>query len=137
MTGAGPRAPPAARREESERIRSVTTEQMTPPGNNARLLPARDLGPGRGPQWLDDYLAARLPDLVAMRRNVHAHPELSRTESATSALILRSLHGAGIPATLMSTGTGVVAEIGSGDRLIALRADIDALPLRETSGLPF
>ena len=96
-----------------------------------------DLGAGLGPRWLDDYLAVELPNLVAMRRDVHAHPELSRTESATSALILRSLAAAGIQGTLLRTGTGVVADIGRGDRMIALRADIDALPLREASRLPF
>ena len=58
-----------------------------------------DLGSGRGPQWLDEYLATQLHHLVAMRRDVHAHPELSRTESATSALILRSLADAGINGT--------------------------------------
>ena len=110
---------------------------MTSPANTLPLQPVMDLGSGHGPRWLDDYLADHLPDLVGMRRNVHAHPELSRTESATSALILRSLQDAGISGTLLPTGTGVVADIGSGDRMIALRADIDALPLREASGLPF
>ena len=100
------------------------------------VVPA-DLGSGRGPDFLEDYLSAELPQLIAMRREVHAHPELGHTESATSALVLRSLAAAGITGTVLSSGTGVVADVGSGDRLIALRADIDALPLRETSGLPF
>lgn len=99
-------------------------------------LPA-DLGAGRGPGWLDGYLAAGLPALVAIRRDIHAHPELARTESATTGLILRSLAKAGISGTLLPGGTGVVAEVGTGDRVVALRADIDALPLREASGLPF
>lgn len=96
-----------------------------------------DFGAGRGPRWLDEYLGAELPQLIAMRRDIHAHPELGHTESATSALVLRSLAAAGIQGTVLPSGTGVIAEIGTGDRLIALRADIDALPLRETSGLPF
>ncbi len=96
-----------------------------------------DLGSGRGPQWLDDFLVAQLPHLLSVRRDMHAHPELSRAESATSALILRSLADAGISGTLLPTGTGVVADVGSGERVVALRADIDALPLREASGLPF
>ena len=86
---------------------------------------------------MDDYLETELPQLIAMRRDVHAHPELGHTESATSALVLRSLEAAGVRGTVLGSGTGVVAEIGTGHRLIALRADIDALPLRETSGLPF
>ncbi len=100
------------------------------------MAPA-DFGAGRGPVWLDDYLQRSLPHLVAMRRDIHAHPELAHAESATSALILRSLQAAGITGTVMAGGTGVVAEVGSGSRLVALRADIDALPLRESSGLPF
>ena len=96
-----------------------------------------DPGAGRGPDWLDATLAARLGDLVGIRRTVHAHPELSRAESATTALILRTLSAAGIRGELLSTGTGVVAEIGSGARSVGLRADIDALPLPEHSGLPF
>ena len=103
----------------------------------AQISLPSDLGAGRGPGWLDDYLATSLPELVAMRRDLHAHPELGHTESATSALVLRSLQAAGIHGTVLPSGTGVIADIGTGDRMIALRADIDALPLRETSGLPF
>jgi amidohydrolase len=98
---------------------------------------AVDLGAGRGPEWLDDYLLKDLPQLIATRRQLHAHPELANTESATTALVLRSLQAAGISGTVLSGGTGVVAEIGTGDRLVALRADMDALPLHEASGLPF
>ncbi len=96
-----------------------------------------DLGAGRGPEWLDGYLASGLAELVSVRRRVHAHPELARTETATSDLLLAELKGAGIAAELLPTGTGVVAEVGSGDRVVALRADIDALPLPEDSQLPF
>ena len=96
-----------------------------------------DLGAGLGPLWLDDYLRTGLPELVRLRRRVHAHPELGRRESATTALIVRALDAAGIPATVLPTGTGVMAEIGAGERVIGLRADIDALPIRESTGLPF
>lgn len=96
-----------------------------------------DLGAGLGPLWLDDYLRTGLPELVRLRRRVHAHPELGRRESATTALIVRALDAAGIPATVLPAGTGVMAEIGAGERVIGLRADIDALPIRESTGLPF
>lgn len=99
--------------------------------------PVEDLGAGRGPGWLEGYLTEELPNLLVQRRQLHAHPELAHSESATSALILRSLQAAGIQGQLLPSGTGVVAEIGSGARLIALRADIDALPLHEATGLPF
>ena len=68
---------------------------------------------------------------------MHAHPELGRRESATSALILRTLDADGIKAKLMPTGTGVIAEVGSGEKVVGLRADIDALPLSESTGLSF
>ena len=112
-------------------------EQMTSSGATAQLQIPGDLGSGRGPDFLEAYLEQSLGALVEMRRDIHAHPELARTESGTTALILRSLQAAGINGRTLPGGTGVVAEIGSGDRVIALRADIDALPLREASGLPF
>lgn len=96
-----------------------------------------DPGAGNGPEWLDGFLAEHLADLVSVRRELHAHPELAYTESATSALLLRQLSAAGIHGRVLPSGTGVVAEIGSGERVVALRADIDALPLPEHSGLPF
>ena len=111
----------------------------SPVGTALPVMPALpvDLGAGHGPAWLDGYLSDELPNLVAMRRNVHAHPELAHAESATSALILRCLEAAGIKGRLLGSGTGVIAEVGAGPRLLALRADIDALPLREASRLPF
>nr|WP_328841997.1 amidohydrolase [Nakamurella leprariae] len=96
-----------------------------------------DLGAGRGPAWLDATLAERLPDLVRLRRDVHRHPELGRRESATTALVVRTLRDAGIAARVLPGGTGAVADIGTDGPLIGLRADIDALPMRETTGLPY
>ncbi len=96
-----------------------------------------DQAAGCGPAWLDDTLAAELPELVRIRRRVHAHPELGHQESATTALILRVLESDGIKARLIPSGTGVIAEIGSGGTIVGLRADIDALPITENSGLPF
>ncbi|HEY5113917.1 MAG TPA: amidohydrolase [Nakamurella sp.] len=96
-----------------------------------------DPGAGRGPSWLDHLLGSDLADLVEIRRRIHAHPELGHRESATTALILRTLQADGIKATLMPSGTGVIAEIGSGERIVGLRADIDALPIAESTGLPY
>jgi amidohydrolase len=96
-----------------------------------------DPGAGLGPLWLDQYLRADLPGLVETRRRIHAHPELGHRESATTALIMRQLDRAGIPARVLPTGTGVIAEVGSGERIVGLRADIDALPIREATGLPY
>ena len=96
-----------------------------------------DLSTGRGPAWLDDFLAVSLPEIVGVRRRVHAHPELSRGEVATSRLVLDLLTEAGIRAFPMPGGSGVVAEVGTSGPVFALRADIDALPLQEATGLPF
>ncbi len=102
---------------------------------------AVDPGAGRGPAWLDAALAEHLPALVGLRRRIHAHPELSRHETATTALIHDTLTAADIPAQVLPGGTGVVAEIAgraaASHPVIGLRADIDALPLIEGSGLPF
>ncbi|WEG09424.1 amidohydrolase [Microbacterium horticulturae] len=98
-----------------------------------------DPGAGRGPDWLDTALRAELPRLVRLRRHLHAHPELSWQENATTALLHDVLAAAGIPAQVLPGGTGLVAEIDGGapGPVIGLRADIDALPVTEGSGLPF
>lgn len=87
-------------------------------------------------------LVAGLHDeLVAIRRDIHAHPEVARTETRTTALVAERLRAAGLEPRLLA-GTGLTCDIGptiaqSGRRRLALRADIDALPLVETTGLPF
>lgn len=98
-----------------------------------------DPGAGRGPGWLDAFLLEHLPALIGLRRRIHAHPELSRHESDTTALIQGELAGAGIVSQVLPGGTGLIADIrgGPGERAVALRADVDALPLEESSGLPF
>ena len=80
-------------------------------------------------------------ELVAIRRDIHAHPEIARTETRTTALVAERLRRAGLEPRLL-TGTGLTCDIGpsaalTGQRRLALRADIDALPLAETSGLSY
>ncbi|MEB6335946.1 M20 peptidase aminoacylase family protein [Serratia rhizosphaerae] len=76
--------------------------------------------------------------IVAYRRELHQHPELSNQEFATTERITRWLQQAGIRILPLALTTGVVAEIGSGDGpLIALRGDIDALPIAELANVPF
>ncbi len=117
------------------------TDTVTAVASSATPVPGAhqvaDQGAGRGPRWLDDMLRTDLTEFVDLRRRVHAHPELGHRESATSALIMRTLEADGIKARLMPTGTGVIAELGSGDRVVGLRADIDALPIAESTGLPY
>ncbi|MGH3996347.1 MAG: amidohydrolase [Pseudonocardiaceae bacterium] len=98
---------------------------------------APDVATGRGPSWLDEWLMCNGADLVAWRRHIHSHPELAFHELGTTALIAEQLAAAGLTPTLLPRGTGLICDIGTGSRCVALRADLDALPLPETTGLPF
>ncbi|MDQ4093677.1 MAG: amidohydrolase [Actinomycetota bacterium] len=100
-------------------------------------LAAVDVAADRGPSWLDGWLSSHGADLVAWRRHIHARPELAYHEQDTTALITKHLRSAGLRPMLLPTGTGLICDIGAGPRCVALRADIDALPLSETTGLPF
>ncbi len=68
---------------------------------------------------------------------LHQHPELSYKEYETTHRITEDLKNHGINILPYNLKTGVVAEIGQGDRVVALRADIDALPLSEKTDLPY
>src|SRR5690606_15580206 len=75
--------------------------------------------------------------LIDWRRELHRHPELSGQEVETTARLRQWLSGAGITVLPYDLQTGIVAEIGQGQKQIALRADIDALPIEERSGVEF
>jgi len=81
-------------------------------------------------------LEPRLEALHAFRRDVHSHPELSFQEERTTTRIVEALTAAGLAPTRL-TGTGAFVDIGEGELAIGLRADIDALPLQEVTGLPY
>jgi len=87
---------------------------------------------------LHETLAALDSELVAFRRDVHAHPELARAETRTSAVVAARLTAAGIRVRALA-GSGLIADIGPLDPQyrVALRADLDALPVAERTGLPF
>jgi amidohydrolase len=84
---------------------------------------------------VDDLLAP----LVALRRDIHAHPELGFAEHRTAAIVADSLREIGLEVHTGIGGTGVVGVLrsGSSDRSLALRADMDALPIREDTGLAY
>ena len=91
---------------------------------------------------LTDALAATVdglaPELVEVQRDLHAHPELARSETRTTTLVARRLDAAGIRVRPLP-GTGLVADLGPSDAAyrVALRADLDALPVLDRSGLPW
>jgi amidohydrolase len=77
-------------------------------------------------------------DLVELRRDIHRHPELSFQEVRTAGIAAEETAGAGYEVREGVARTGVIAEIGDGDGpTVALRADMDALPIQEKTGLPF
>jgi amidohydrolase len=84
-------------------------------------------------------IAAFHPEMTAWRRDLHAHPELSMQESRTAAVVRTKLAEFGVDDIITGMAThGVVGVIraGSSGRAIGLRADMDALPIHEETGLP-
>src|SRR4051794_15440218 len=82
-----------------------------------------------------DGIVAELEDLY---RDVHAHPELSMEEHRTASRAAERLQAAGYDVTTGIGGTGVVGLLSNGDGpTVMLRADMDALPVREATGLPY
>jgi amidohydrolase len=78
--------------------------------------------------------------LVELRRDLHRHPELSWQESETAGRLAAALASFGITDVARVAGTGLVARVPGRDRsapVVALRGDIDALPITESTGLPF
>ena len=75
-------------------------------------------------------------ELIDLRRDLHAHPELSWSEHRTTDVAAARIAEAGWRVTRMP-GTGLVADLGDRGPLVALRADLDALPVLDTSGDPW
>ncbi len=79
-----------------------------------------------------------LPELAALYKDVHAHPELSMRETRTAGLAADRLRAAGYEVTTGVGETGVVGLLRNGDGpTVMLRADMDALPIEEATGLPY
>jgi amidohydrolase len=89
---------------------------------------------------LDAWLAEHTDELIAIRRDLHAHPEVAFEERRTTRLIADRLRAMGLQPVLPAGGTGgtgVICDIGTEGPLIALRADIDALPIADTKDVPY
>jgi amidohydrolase len=76
-------------------------------------------------------------ELIAIRRDLHAHPEVSFAEYRTTAVIVERLDALGLQPTVPAGGTGVICDIGDDGPLIALRADIDALPINDAKNVSY
>jgi amidohydrolase len=89
---------------------------------------------------LDAFLAAHEAELIAFRRDLHQHPETGYHEYRTTRQIARRLEAVGLHPAVLPKGTGLMVDIGAGGRddpLVALRADIDALPLVDEKNVPY
>jgi amidohydrolase len=86
-----------------------------------------------------DAAAALEPRLVSLRRDMHAHPELGFEETCTAGIVAAELARLGIPHRTGLGRTGIVGTIEGGrpGPTLAIRADMDALPIGEETGLPF
>lgn len=87
--------------------------------------------------YIEKWLGEHTDDLSAWRRHIHANPELARQEYATTEFVGSTLTAAGLEPKVLPRGTGLICDLGPDGPRIALRADMDALPMQETTGLPF
>jgi amidohydrolase len=121
----------------TDREADVTSALTVPEGAHLATFPGPPPGADPLPGQLDRWLAARGADLIALRRHIHAHPEPSHSEFETAALVARELAVAALSPRLLPKGNGVICDIGEGDRVIAFRADLDALPLQDTKDVAY
>ena len=101
----------------------------------AQAVPAADLDPAR----LDALNARELPKVIAWRRDIHAHPELGNRETRTAKIVADQLRKLGLTVDTGVAHTGVVALLRGAlpGPTVAVRADMDALPVTEKTDLPF
>ena len=89
---------------------------------------------------IDAAVAAVVPQLIAWRRDLHAHPELGNRELRTAAIVAAHLRTLGFDEVRTEVGVTGVVGLLRGDRpgpVVALRADMDALPVEERTDVPF
>jgi amidohydrolase len=89
---------------------------------------------------LGGFLAGHEAELIAFRRDVHSHPEVGYSEHRTTRRIALRLEAAGLRPRVLPKGTGLLVDIGAGapdEPVVALRADIDALPITDEKNVPY
>ena len=90
------------------------------------------------PAAVDQRVDSVMPDVVTWRRDFHQHPELSNQEFRTAGIVAEHLRGLGMEVREGIAHTGVIGVLRGGDGpTVALRADMDALPVEELVDLPF
>lgn len=103
----------------------------------ATSIDAASSVPFESPSHLaESVISAVAADLVTLRRDLHAHPELSWVEHRTTAIATAQMEKAGWRVS-HPTSTGLVAELGDEGPVVVLRADLDALPVEDTTGDPW
>ncbi len=107
------------------------TTSLTPPTSAAHALPD-----GVAPE-IERRVQAYAAELTDVRRDLHAHPELSRAEVRTTRVIRDRLQRAGLTARILPGGTGVICDVGEARTAVALRADLDALPIQDAKDVPY
>ncbi|MFI8961248.1 amidohydrolase [Streptomyces sp. NPDC053493] len=104
-------------------------------------LKSRDPGPDAAPAALPGTLSEPLrTELIAFRRDLHMHPELGNQEFRTTAVLKARLEAAGLRPKVLPGGTGLICDIGTWDRgrpMLAIRADLDALPIPDTKTVAY
>ena len=102
------------------------------------LLAASILSAPASAATLNEAVRADMPQLMALYRDLHAHPELSMVEVRTPALLAPKMRKLGFEVTEKVGKTGAVAVMRNGPGpVLMIRADMDALPIKEQTGLPF
>lgn len=106
------------------------------PGTQGPLVPAPNAALS---EQIDQRAKAIEDKLIAWRRDIHQHPELGNQETRTSKLVADHLRALGMDVKTGVAGTGVVAVLKGGKPgpVVALRADMDALPVKEQVDVPF
>ncbi|MER6095254.1 amidohydrolase [Streptomyces sp. NPDC001728] len=100
-------------------------------------LKSREPGSATLPGTLSEPLRV---ELIAFRRDLHMHPELGNQEFRTTAALKARLEAAGLTPEVLPAGTGLICDIGTPDRdrpMLAIRADIDALPIPDAKTVPY
>ena len=93
---------------------------------------------GKKPTEILAHLDKMVPELEALYKDIHSHPELSMQETRTAGIAADHLKGSGFEVTTGVGKTGVVGILRNGDGpTVMLRADMDALPIKEATGLPY